>query len=443
MELNLPYGRGTVRVTGLPDSALVLEAPVATAEPIAPEQLRAVMAEKVQHPIGGPKLSQWLDGASGVTVVVPDQTRKAGQSAYLPELLSIMATRGMSRERVRILIGLGTHPQHAPESLEEVVGSTVYREFGPRGRLAESSGHVEADFELLGLTSRGTRVALHRWLCEDQPVLVTGGITYHYYAGYSGGRKGVLPGCAATPSIRDSHQLAFTTAGSLGLSGAPERVVRQPMAAAGMLLGNPMVEDQLEAVAMLPQRPFLLNTITNPHDEIIEMVAGDLIQAHTYGCTLVDQYYQVPVEHAADLVIASAGGYPSDINLIQSHKALDNAVRACAPGGTIVLLAECSQGLGNPKATDWAALGGAEAILQRLGTQFEIIGGTCEGIMRKCEQYQVRLISALPDSVARQFGFDFCSSWNGSTLDVSQYVPHNGHVAIIPAAGITMPVGPA
>ncbi|HYE78472.1 MAG TPA: hypothetical protein VEI97_10835, partial [bacterium] len=142
----------------------------------------------------------------------------------------------------------------------------------------------------------------------------------------------------------------------------------------------------------------------------------------------------------ADLVVASAGGGPSDINLIQSHKALDNAVRACAPAGTVVLLAECSQGLGNDRARGWADLGSADAVLRRLAGEYEIVGGTVEGLLRKCEGFDVRLLSALPDAEAQRFGFGFCSAWAGGTLDVTGLVPRGGRAVLLPAAGITVPV---
>ena len=433
MDRALPYGSGEVVVTGLPDVVAELLPAVVGVPAIAPEQLGSVLAEKVQHPIGAPKLSDFVAGATGVTIVIPDKTRKAGQRALLGALLEFLTAHGLPREHVRVLIGLGTHPQHSEFELEHLLGADLLADLRTMGTLAESSGQRTADFVDLGSTSRGTRVKIHRWLLDDGPVIVTGSITYHYYAGYSGGRKGVLPGCAAEESIRASHQLAFRRAPS----GSIER---DPGAGAGRLTGNPIYEDQLEAVRMLPRAPFLINTITNPQDQIIELVAGDLIAAHDYGSTLVDAYYQASCEYPYDLVVASAGGFPSDINLIQSHKALDNAVRACVPGGTVLLLAECSQSLGNPNALDWAALGTADAVLQRLGEQYEVIGGTVEGLLRKCEEWDVRLVSALPDHVASRFGFGFCSTWMGSTVDVSGLIPPGGRVALMPAAGITMPV---
>lgn len=432
MEVRLPYGRGDVQVTGLPETAQLVLPPVMSVPAIAPEQLPQVLAEKLGHPIGAPKLASLLSERDQITIVLPDKTRKAGQAAYLPALLGWLADRGVLPERIRLLIGLGTHPPHAPEELERLLTPPIYREWQAGARLAESSGGRSDDFVLIGQTRRRTDVALHRWLVEPGLVIVTGSITYHYYAGYSGGRKGILPGCAASGSIKQSHQLAFR-------STEHGAVIREPLAVAGKLEGNPIVEDQIEAARMLQIPVFLLNTITNPHDEIIDLVAGDLVAAHAYGSTLVDQYYHAEIPEHADLVIASAGGFPSDINLIQSHKALDNAVRAARRGARVLLLAECSQGTGNDASLAWAALGSADAVLQHLGAAYEIVGGTVEGLLRKAEDWDVQLLTTLPPDAVSQFGMNYLAHQAGAPIDVSAWVSEHDRVVLLPAAGITMP----
>lgn len=435
MEVRLPYGRSDVLVTGLPETAQLVLPPVMSVPAIAPEQLTQVLAEKLGHPIGAPKLASLLSEHHQITIVLPDKTRKAGQAVYLPALLTWLADKGVLPKRIRLLIGLGTHPPHAPEELDRLLTPEIHREWQAGARIAESSGGKSDDFVLIGQTARGTDVALHRWLVEPGLVIVTGSITYHYYAGYSGGRKGILPGCAASGSIKQSHQLAFR-------STEHGAVIREPLAVAGKLAGNPIVEDQIEAALMLPNPVFLLNTITNPHDEIIDLVAGDLVKAHAYGITLVDQYYQAELPEHADLVIASAGGFPSDINLIQSHKALDNAVLAARPGARVLLLAECSQGTGNDTSLEWAALGSADAVLRRLGAAYEIVGGTVEGLLRKAEGWDVQLLTTLPPAAVRQFKMNYFDHQPGAPLDVSSWMSEHDLVAILPAAGITMPIFP-
>lgn len=449
MEHVLPYGRSTITVTGLPEDSRILLPPIASVPPIDPSQLPAVLAEKLGHPIGAPKLAELLPKHQKITIVLPDKTRKAGQAAYLPALLDWLLIRGINRDRIRLLIGLGTHPGHTQEELGALLGREIALDFAGRGDLAESSGGRSADFVELGVTSYGTPVRLHRWLTDGSLPLVTGSITYHYYAGYTGGRKGILPGCAESEAVRASHRLAFEVPGAPDIhsgSDLPQSDIvdapgarRHPRAATGLLDGNPVYLDQVEACRFLPVAPFLLNTIVDPKGQIVDMVAGDLVAAHRYGCTLVDGYYQAVLLEPVDLVVASAGGFPSDINLIQSHKALDNAVRACKLGGTILLLAECSQGLGNERARTWAALGSARVILQRLATDYEIVGGTVEGLLRKCEGYNVRLHSALSESDARLFGFKPCSMSDGSTMVASSLLRPGQTAVVMPAAGITVP----
>lgn len=435
MDLTLPHGRGHLTLTGLPAGVPVVLPPVTRAAPIAPEQWPVVLADKLRHPIGAAPLREGLTEHPRITIIVPDKTRKAGQGQVIPALIAWLEGQGVLPERIRLLIGLGTHPGHAPEELNALLTPEIAARFPLGSTLKESTGAPEHAYVLLGSTSRSTPVRLHPWLTEPGLVIVTGNITYHYYAGYTGGRKGILPGCAERSSIRASHQLAFDRDPATGL------IRRHPEARLGVLEGNPIVEDQWEAARMLPGPVFLLNTITDPQGGIIDCVAGHLEEAHRYGCTLVDQYYQAPLAGGpAEFVIASAGGFPGDINLIQSHKALDHAVRACAPGGRVVLLAECSQGLGNPAAREWLALGRADAVLQRLGEQYEIVGGTVEGLLRKAEEHQVTLVTGLDPADAALLPLGVLRMDTGGTLDCAPWVPQGGRVLLLPAAGITLPV---
>jgi nickel-dependent lactate racemase len=178
-----------------------------------------------------------------------------------------------------------------------------------------------------GKTRAGTDVAYNRRFFEADKIIITGCVLHHFFAGYGGGRKAVFPGVAAYEAIEQNHKMSM-----------------DPRASFGKLRGNPVDDDFHEAVAF--RKPdFMLNTILDENKKIVGVVAGDYRKAHEEGCKAVDRLFGSPVPEAADLVIASCGGYPKDINLFQAHKTMENAVRIARKGGVVILLAECRDGM--------------------------------------------------------------------------------------------------
>jgi nickel-dependent lactate racemase len=185
----------------------------------------------------------------------------------------------------------------------------------------------------LGRTSRGTEVKISRTAMEADRLILTGGAVYHYMAGYGGGRKSVLPGIAAIETIRQNHLL--------GLSPEPGRG-SNPLCASRVKQGNPLHEDMME-IAGFVQPDFLVNIVPNLEGEVAGVFAGNWVSAWNAATDLVDRIFGVEIAELADIVVASAGGYPRDINLYQTGKTMDNACHAMRPGGAAVILSECRQ----------------------------------------------------------------------------------------------------
>jgi nickel-dependent lactate racemase len=229
----------------------------------------------------------------------------------------------------------------------------------------------------LGETGRGTPVEILDTVASSDLIVATGNIEYHYYAGYSGGAKAVLPGVSSERSVIKNHEL-----------------MRDPLSTTGRL-ESPVRQD-MEDAAKIAGLDFILNVVLNGKKEIVQSVAGDFISAHRVGAATVDRMYRRPVE-PAEIVVTCAGGRPKDLNLFQAQKALDNAKNAALPGGSIILVAECCEGLGHPVFERWAREAtSAEDCWERFGREYEFGGHKAAFLAKESMQHHLILVSALP-----------------------------------------------
>ena len=218
--------------------------------------------------------------------------------------------------------------------------------------------------------------------------ILTGSVVHHFFAGYGGGRKALIPGVAGYETIRKNHSLMLDERSRIG-----------------KLKDNPLHEDLLEAAQMVGC-DFLLNTVLNEQKEILGFFAGDMIKAHLAACTMVDRVNGVEIKYLADVVIASCGGYPKDINLYQAHKALYNAMQALKPGGQVIFLAECTEGVGSDTFQEWAhKFGSLHQLEEAIRREFVLGGHKAYTLSRLLQRGTVYMVSGLSPQKARLFGF--------------------------------------
>jgi nickel-dependent lactate racemase len=214
-----------------------------------------------------------------------------------------------------------------------------------------------------------------------------GNVEFHYFAGFSGGAKAIIPGCASQVTVKSNHGF----------------MVRSD-AKAGLIETNPVRADLEEGAAILGV-DFILNVVIDDDHRIVGAFAGDVTSAHRQGCEMVRQRGSISISGEADVVLVSAGGYPKDINLYQAQKALDNASHAVKPGGAIVLVAECSEGLGNKTFERWMReTNTPDELLARLRTRFELGGHKAGAIASVLKRARVYLVSSLDDDLVRICG---------------------------------------
>lgn len=404
--VNLGYGARQIPFRFDPQQFSLLTRHDTTTAPLTDAELHAAL----DAPINSPRLEEVVKPHERVVIVVPDATRVAGVNRIAPLLVERLNRHGLSDSQICFLIGGGIHRPPTAEEIHAILGSSV----PARIEVHPHDANDAASHAALGTTARGTPVILNRRLIEADRVIVVGAISLHYIAGFSGGRKAVLPGCAAERSIQANHLLSFDL----------EKLEKRSGIESGCLDGNPVHEDMIEAVGMLDPS-FLVNTVLDAHNEIVAVYAGHWHDAHHRGCEEYLASHTVVVDERRPLVIVSASGAPRDINLIQSHKAMEHGSQVLAEGGTMIALAECAQGLGRDDFLRWFAPGGARATALMLMDDYKINGQTAWGLRRKTERFRMLLVSALDGDVVRHMGLEPHATLE-SALSVVQ--PQSGYI---------------
>ncbi len=293
-------------------------------KPGAPDA-KTEVERALNEPLGSKKLSEIVKPEHKVVIVVDDVTRTVPSDILVLSLLKELNTAGVKDENITVIFACGTHRAVKQEETVNLLGQEVL------SRVKTASHDFKAqDLVHVGTTQKhGTKVLLNRVFVEADVRILTGDVCLHYYAGYGGGRKSVLPGVSGEETIKHNHAMLLDA-----------------NAKTGMLDGNPVHEDMVEA-AKLAKVDFVLNVVTNSKGEVVKAFAGDLEQAFNEGVKLVDEMYRVTVDRRADIVVVSSGGNPADLNLFQAYKSVDNALEVVKRGGVIVLVAECPEGHGN------------------------------------------------------------------------------------------------
>lgn len=377
-EIELAYGRASVKFDFDEDRFSVVTTGTDDESPLSDFEVGAAFDD----PIASPPLDEIAGSDDSVLIVVSDATRATASAQVVNLLVRRLVQGGISPANIAIIFATGIHRPVSEKEKSELLTPFVVQ----RLRILEHDAYDRTKLTTLGKTASGVTVEVNSALKEFSRVILTGGITFHYFAGFTGGRKSICPGLASAKTIEATHMLALDFE-----SGGRRAGVR-----AGQLDGNP-VHEECERVASLVAPAFSINTIVDEKKRAVKLFCGDWRLAHRAACEYYLDQYSVAVSAKRDIVIVSCGGFPHDINLIQAHKALDMAALACNDGGTIILLAECSDGLGRPDFLKWFDASDSRALEARLVNGYEVNGQTAWSLLTKAERYRVCLVSELPD----------------------------------------------
>ncbi len=347
VELALPEERIIHEIEGRPAAAM--------------EDVPAAVLSALRNPIGTPPLKEVVKPGETVAIIVSDITRawiKANQ--FLPTLLDELNEAGIPDQDIFIMIALGAHRPHTEEENVTVCGASVCH----RVRIYQHNARDKASLVYSGKTSHGVEAWNNKRVMEADRIILTGGIVYHLMAGFGAGRKAVMPGISGYETIQANHRLCMHPEVGHGLN---------PHCMSGRTNGNEMHEDQME-IATFVDPDFLLNVVFTPEGKLAGVFAGHWQTAWEEGCKLVEKIYGIPIEAKADLVVASAGGFPKDINLYQGAKTLDNAYMATKPGGVAICFLECKDIMEPAEFSDWFKYPDAETFENALRAAFTVPG---------------------------------------------------------------------
>jgi lactate racemase len=369
----------------------------------------------LRNPIGSKRLSDIIKPGEKIAIITSDITRPMPSKTVLDGLLKDPGFSGVHMDDIVLVFALGIHRKHTEKERIKLVGDDIYSKI----RCIDSDSE---DYVMMGKTSNGTPVEIFRPVAEADRLICLGNIEYHYFAGYSGGAKAVMPGVSTQAAIQVNHSMMV-----------------MPGAKAGRIEDNPIRQD-IEEVEKFMHIDFILNVVLDEKKNTIKAVAGHHIHAHREGCKFLDGLYKVKIPGKADIVIVSPGGYPKDINLYQAQKALDNAKHAVKKGGIIILVASCGEGMGNDVFEKWMiGAKSSEDMIERIGNKFELGGHKAAAIAMVLQNADIFLVSDMPDEFVKRIFMKPFKSVQTALENALESVGANSGVLAMPYGGSTLP----
>jgi lactate racemase len=374
-EIELNYGRSSIliRFDGTRFNVLV---PAAYPDALTDVELGL----RLDAPIGCAPLEDIVGHGETVLFVVPDATRRSACGQVINLLVRRLIANGTAPHEMQAIFATGIHRPVTDSEKQEILTPFIAQRI-------KTLGHGPRDLMQIvraGETSGGIPVELNRALMEHDHIVLIGGVTFHYFAGFTGGRKLICPGLASGKTVAATHKLAFDC----------ERKARREGVGSGLLRGNPVHEAFVEAAATVTPS-FSVNSIVNDAGEAVDLFCGDWIESHHAACEAYASGNTVTITQKRDLVIASCGGSPYDINMIQAHKALEAASHACNEGGMIILLAACEEGTGRTDFLDWFSVESSSEMAERLCANYRVNGQTAWSLLRIAERFRVKVVTGL------------------------------------------------
>jgi nickel-dependent lactate racemase len=398
IELN--YGRGALNFDHDAGRFDVLAANEAAAHPLSDVEIGAAL----DAPVDSPPLDDLIAPGDSVLIVASDATRATGSAQVINLLVRRLIQNGIPPRDIAIIFATGIHRAVRPEEKAEILTPFIAQ----RIRTIDHDAYDASQLTQLGVMEGGTPIEINRALREFSKVILTGAVGFHYFAGFTGGRKSICPGLASAQTIEATHMLALDF----------EQGGRRRGVGSGLLNGN-AVSEECERVAAMVDPVFAINAIVDERGRSEKIFAGHWRTAHARACADYIAGHSLRIPERREVVIVSCGGSPYDINMIQAHKALEMAAAACLDGGFIILLAECGDGLGRTDFLKWFESENSRALETRLRTAYEVNGQTAWALLTKTERFRVHLVTELPDEEVRRMRMIPVRSLEGALASVS------------------------
>jgi nickel-dependent lactate racemase len=414
MDFELGYGKTTVRVS-VPKKNL--QAVLLPNDIEVSQSEQEIVGQSLQNPIASKRLRDIVKKGQTVSIVTSDITRPMPSYKVLPQVLDELRAGGVEDKDITVVLALGSHRGHSEEEKRALIGSEVF----------DRVLCIDSDMDhcmTLGTTAQGTPADIFVPVAKADVRVLLGNIEYHYFVGYSGGAKALMPGVSSRRAIEHNH-----------------RNMVLPEACAGRIDGNPVRED-IESILGFISADFIVNVVQDEHKRIVRCVSGDVIKAHRVGCAYLDSLYAIPIDAPADVVIVSQGGAPKDLNVYQSQKALDNARQAVRQGGTILWVGRCQEGYGEGVFEKWLnAYTDPDTCVCEIQKHFELGGHKAAAIALTAQRARILLFSDLSVEMTRKAYCEKAESVQSALDEVLAQNPA-AKVIVMPYGGSTLPKCP-
>ncbi|MDD4494948.1 MAG: nickel-dependent lactate racemase [Eubacteriales bacterium] len=375
----------------------------------------AEVERAISNPIGTPLLENIVKPGEKVAIITSDITRPMPSSKVLPAVIDRLAKAGVKYGDITVVFALGNHRCHSEEEKIKLAGSEVYNKV----KCIDSD---RSNFVMAGYSSQGTPFEIFRPVFEADRRICLGNIEFHYFAGYSGGAKAIMPGVSTRNAIQANHSKMVLDA-----------------AKAGKLDGNPVRED-IEEVAKFAPIDFIVNVVLDEKKRIVKAFAGHHVTAHREGCKFLDTLYSIDIPERADIVIVTPGGFPKDINLYQAQKALDNAKHAVKDGGIVIFVAECTEGLGEEVFERWIMeMTCVDDLIDRVCTCFELGGHKAAAIALVQKKADIYMVSALKDELLEKMFITPFKTVEQALDKALEVKGKDAGIIVMPVGGSTLP----
>lgn len=373
-----------------------------------------------------------INSESDVSIVVADKTRLCGYIEYLPWVTKALMAENIGRDRITFFIAYGTHARQREKECLQAYGDT-YKHF----RFIHHDCRDENLFAALGKTQRGTTVRVRKDILQSDLIITFGALSHHYFAGFGGGRKLLFPGLGFEADIYQNHSLFLDKKLENLAAGC------RP----GKLDGNPLAEDLKEVNSFITPKQVSIHGILDSTGRVCRLVTGTAYQDFLNACSVLDAHYRFSGQKTGsggdslktvrkyDLVIASAGGFPKDINFIQAHKAVNNAAMFVKDGGTFLILAECRDGLGSQAFLEYFDHKNFKTAFTAISKNYKGNGGTALSMMSKTSRIRILIKTDLDQGICRKLGMQAAD-----ISDIKNRIKeHSGSIAVIDNASLLIP----
>lgn len=415
----LRYGCGQIPFSPAVGSHVKMVVP----PPSRPSDVPALLASALAGPVGSESLDILARRAGSAVVLIPDATRAPVARRILPEVVRVLGGGGLADAAITVFVAAGVHAPVCEEDARGLAG-----DISPAIKVVQNDSRVSSDFICVGKTARGTPINVNKVVAEADLKVAIATVGFHYFAGMGGGRKMLVPGACDYETVRANHRLTISPAGDI-----------DPRCRSGALEGNPVHEDMVEGAGFI-NGIFMINIVVDGWGEIADIVAGDAVLSHLEASRRAKRLLEIASGRPCDLAVASAGGYPFDVDLIQAHKSIDHAAACVRDGGAVVAVAECSRGVGSQTFLSWFDLGGRQALARKLHSDYQLNGQTALSLLKKLERVKIVLVSALAREIVERTGMLPARDLDEALGAVAPSVGRSPATCVLPSAWGILPV---